>query len=230
MGISTETPSKASPLLSLPYDIRVQIYTHLFPLYPQIHIMADKQGLPLVPMLSRGDLSLSVLSSCRQLYQEAAGHLYNNFIFNVVGLTKDCVENYQSIQHAVEKHARTLVKTEVLDNGVLSSTACISIYASGGFVEGLACRRQRGVPRNLEEIKRQIAEQYESEKQCTFSSLRIRLILFYRAAQRAVAGLFGVPISSAGFIPVNRPVLCVLLLAMSITWLIHAVSWLDWTQ
>jgi hypothetical protein len=45
-----------------------------------------------------------------------------------------------------------------LDNGLLSSTACVSIHAKGGRVEAVLQVRQRGVTRNLEEVEKEAAE------------------------------------------------------------------------
>ncbi|OQO07515.1 hypothetical protein B0A48_07212 [Cryoendolithus antarcticus] len=172
-GNSLDGALETSPLLRLPYDIRVEIYRHLFPRNPQLHLMADKQGLSV--MLSKGELPMNVFTVCRQIHSDTSGYLYNNYLFNVVGLTSDCIARYEPLQQVVRKHARGDVKTDIFDNGVLSSTACISIYVSGGFVEGIAHRRRRGVPRELSEVKLELAKTAHAGPSAISSSVRVVL-------------------------------------------------------
>lgn len=116
----------------------------------------------LYPMHARHDLSMLICQVSQQLNAEVAGHVYNNFLFNIVGTKKDILAVHRRVSEVMAKYARTEVQTDVLDNGPLSATACVSIYVSGGRVERKAARRQRGVLRNLKEVEDEVAMMYAS--------------------------------------------------------------------
>lgn len=155
--IDSGTPeSEGHPtLLSLPYDIRYLIYKHLFPQMSQIYLMSKSDGLN--PMHPAGYLPLALLLTCSQLHAEAAGYLWNNYLFNIVGYKKHCMAHYGQILELLDKYARNGTKIDVLDNGLLSSTACVSMYARHGHVEAMARKRQRGVRRVLREVEEEAA-------------------------------------------------------------------------
>jgi hypothetical protein len=143
-------------LLSLPFDIRYLIYSHLFPELRQLYLMASRDSIH--PMMRPGSLSMSIFLTCRQLQLEASGYLFNNYLFNIIGYKKHCMANYKPINLLVERYAKHGSSIEILDNGALSSTACVSIHAKGGRVEAVLQVRQRGVTRNLEEVEKEAAE------------------------------------------------------------------------
>jgi hypothetical protein len=143
-------------LLSLPYDVRYLIYSHLFPSLRQLYLMASRESIH--PMMSPGSLSMEIFLTCRQLRLEASGYLYNNYLFNIIGYKKYCMAHYRPINLLVERYAKNGSSIEILDNGLLSSTACVSIHAKGGRVEAVLQVRQRGVTRNLEEVEKEAAE------------------------------------------------------------------------
>lgn len=158
--MAQENTDTVPHLLSLPYDIRCLIYSHLFPKEPQIYIAAarNRSGkLTLYPMHARHDLSFGICRASQQLNAEVAGYVYNNYLFNIVGTKKDIMAIYRPISKVMTKYARTKVQIDVLDNGPLSVTACVSIYVSGGRVAQKAARRQRGNPRNFKEVQDEIA-------------------------------------------------------------------------
>ena len=143
-------------LLSLPYDVRYIIYSHLFPSLGQLYLMASRESIH--PMMRPGSLSMEIFLTCRQLHLEASGYLFNNYLFNIIGYKKYCMAHYRPINLLVERYAKNGSSIEILDNGLLSSTACVSIHAKGGRVEAVLQVRQRGVTRNLEEVEREAAE------------------------------------------------------------------------
>jgi hypothetical protein len=143
-------------LLSLPYDVRYIIYSHLFPSLRQLYLMASRESIH--PMMRPGSLSMEIFLTCRQLHLEASGYLYNNYLFNIIGYKKYCMAHYRPINLLVERYAKNGSSIEILDNGLLSSTACVSIHAKGGRVEAVLQVRQRGVTRNLEEVEKEAAE------------------------------------------------------------------------
>lgn len=151
MALNEKRKSKSLNLLSLPYDIRFLIYSHLFPQMSQIYLMAKTTGLDL--MHPPDYLQLSILSTCSQLYTEASGYLYNNYLFNTVGYKRHCMAHYGTILELLDKHAHHGAKIDVLDNGSLSMTACVSMYAKDGHVEAMARKRQRGVRRALRDVE-----------------------------------------------------------------------------
>jgi hypothetical protein len=143
-------------LLSLPYDVRYLIYSHLFPSLRQLYLMASRESIH--PMMRPGSLSMDIFLTCRQLRLEASGYLYNNYLFNIIGYKKYCMAQYRPINLLVERYAKHGSSIEILDNGLLSSTACVSIHAKGGRVEAVLQVRQRGKTRNLEEVEKEAAE------------------------------------------------------------------------
>jgi hypothetical protein len=158
-GLQSRPPGETgSPLhlLSLPYDIRWMIYSHLFPSLRQIYLMASKESIN--PMMRPGSLSIGILLTCRQLHSEASDHLFNNYLFNIIGYKKHCMAHYKPLYELMERYAKHGANVEILDNGTLSSTACVSIHAKNGHVEAMLHVRQRGVPRDLKEVEEEAAQ------------------------------------------------------------------------
>jgi hypothetical protein len=143
-------------LLSLPYDIRFIIYSHLFPSLRQVYLMASKESIN--PMMRPGSLSIGILLTCHQLHSEASDYLFNNYLFNIIGYKKHCMAHYKPLYELMERHAKHGANVEILDNGELSSTACVSIHAKNGHVETMLHVRQRGVPRDLQEVEKEAAQ------------------------------------------------------------------------
>lgn len=145
-------------LLSLPYDVRYLIISHLFPSssLKQMYLMAYRDGVH--PMGRPDSLHMDIFLTCRQLRMEASDHLFNNYLFNIIGYKKHVMLHYKPINLLMERYAKQGSSIEFLDNGVLSSTACVSIFAKGGRVEAMLQARQRGVTRGLEEVEREAAE------------------------------------------------------------------------
>ena len=139
-------------LLTLPYDIRCLVYSHLFPESTQIYLFAHKDGLH--PGLTAGGmLPVQVLRVCQQMNLEAAEYLYNHYLYNVLGHKKHCIAHYKTIYNALQRFARHGAGIDVLDNGLLSVTACISLFAKGGKIETMARGRERGARRDLREVE-----------------------------------------------------------------------------
>jgi hypothetical protein len=143
-------------LLSLPYDIRFIIYSHLFPSLRQVYLMASKESIN--PMMRPGSLSTGILLTCHQLHSEASDYLFNNYLFNIIGYKKHCMAHYKPLYKLMERFAKHGANVEILDNGSLSSTACVSIHAKHGHVETMLHVRQRGVPRDLQEVEKEAAQ------------------------------------------------------------------------
>jgi hypothetical protein len=146
-------------LLSLPVDIRWIVYSHLFPSLRQVYLMASKESVN--PMMRPGSLGTDVFLVCRQLQVEASDYLFNNYLFNIIGYKKYCMAHYKPVYKLVERHARNGAEIEILDNGDLSSTACVSIYAKEGHVEAVLQVRKRGVQRDLKEVEEEAAQMPE---------------------------------------------------------------------
>lgn len=142
-------------LLSLPYDIRHTIYQHLFPSAQIIYLGATKDGLS--HMMRPGELSMSIVSTCHQMYTEANVYFYNNYPINIIGYKKYCIEHYQPIYELGKRFAKHGSCLRALDNGELSTTACVSIHPRGGRVDAMMRRRKQGNPRDIDEVKREIA-------------------------------------------------------------------------
>lgn len=143
-------------LLSLPYDVRFIIYSHLFPSLRQVYLMASKESIN--PMMRPGSLSTGILLTCHQLHSEASDYLFNNYLFNIIGYKKHCMAHYKPLYKLMERFAKHGANVEILDNGTLSSTACVSIHAKDGHVEAMLHVRQRGVPRDLQEVEKEAAQ------------------------------------------------------------------------
>lgn len=143
-------------LLSLPYDVRFIIYSHLFPSLRQVYLMASKESIN--PMMRPGSLSTGILLTCHQLHAEASDYLFNNYLFNIIGYKKHCMAHYKPLYKLMERYAKHGANVEILDNGTLSSTACVSIHAKDGHVQAMLHVRQRGVPRDLQEFEEEAAQ------------------------------------------------------------------------
>lgn len=143
-------------LLSLPYDVRHTIYSHLFPSLRQIYLMASKESIN--PMMRPGSLNTHIFLTCRQLQAEASDYLFNNYLFNIFGHKKHCVAHYKPVYKLMVRYAKRGAKIEILDNGTLSTTACVSIHAKSRHVEAMLRGRERGVPRDLKEFEDEAAQ------------------------------------------------------------------------
>lgn len=146
-------------LLSLPYDIRHTIYQHLFPSAQIIYLGATKDGLS--HMMRPGEISMSIVSICHQLHTEANGYFYNNYPINIIGYKKYCIEHYPPVYELGKRFAKQGSCLRVLDNGELSTTACVSIHPKGGRVDAMMRRRKQGNPRDVDEVKREVARMPE---------------------------------------------------------------------
>lgn len=145
------TDERPLHLLALPYDIRWLIYGHLFPWSNHIYLIAHKEGLH--HMLAEGSLPMHLFTICRQINTEAGEYLYNKYLFNVIGHKKHCIDHYRTIFELLDRYAQNGADVDVLDNGLLSVTACVSMFARGGKIETMARSRQRGARRDLHEVE-----------------------------------------------------------------------------
>jgi len=118
--------------------------------------MASKESIN--PMMRPGSLSTGILLTCHQLHSEASDYLFNNCLFNIIGYKKHCMAHYKPLYKLMERYAKHGANVEILDNGELSSTACVSIHAKDGHVEAMLHVRQRGVPRDLQEVEKEAAQ------------------------------------------------------------------------
>lgn len=104
-------------------------------------------------MLAEGALPMHVFSVCQQMNAEAGECLYNSYLFNVIGHKKHCIDHYRTVFNLLNRYARNGGDVDVLDNGLLSVTACVSMFARGGKIETMARSRQRGARRDLCEVE-----------------------------------------------------------------------------
>ena len=142
--------------LGLPYDIRHQIYEHLFPPGPQIYIQVLGQTLQnMVP--GRCRLPARLLLTCRAINEEASEYLYSRYLFNIIGTKQQCLCVYKDFLQTAEKHARDTVHVNAFSNGAHSSTMCISIHSGEGRT-ALLKRRERGEPKPIDELEKEVAE------------------------------------------------------------------------
>ena len=109
-------------------------------------------------MMRPGSLSTGILLACHQLHAEASDYLFNNYLFNIIGYKKHCMAHYKPLYELMQRYAKHGANVEILDNGTLSSTACVSIHAKDGHVEAMLHVRQRGVPRDLQEFEEETAQ------------------------------------------------------------------------
>lgn len=137
-------------LHDLPYDIRVQIYSHLFPRTRHLYFHATDRGLVHLPAHDSA-LPVAFLHTCRALHQEASEYLYNGYSFDVVGKKLDCVEQYERLHNTIEQYARGTVHVRAFSNGIDSSTGCISILVGDAKLRMLE-RRRRGRPTTIEQL------------------------------------------------------------------------------
>lgn len=163
-------------LLALPYDVRYQIYEHLFPPGPQIYIQVLGQMLlPMTPANNR--LSTALLYTCRALNEEASEYLYNRYLFNVIGTKPQCLAAYKGFLQTVEKYARHEVHVNAFSNGAHSSTMCISIHSGEGRT-AMLMRRERGEPKAIDELEKEVAA----------SSLYLKRPIVSPSLRRPIAG------------------------------------------
>lgn len=118
--------------------------------------MASKESIS--PMMRPGSLNTQVFLTCHQLQVEASDYLFNNYLFNIIGHKKHCMAHYKPVYTLMERYAKHGAKIEILDNGTLSSTACVSIHAKSRYVEAMLRGRERGVPRDLKEFEDEAAQ------------------------------------------------------------------------
>ena len=118
--------------------------------------MASKEGIN--PMMRPGSLSTGILLTCQQLHSEASDYLFNNYLINIIGYKKHCMAHYKPLYNLMERYAKHGANVEILDNGTLSSTACVSIHAKSGHVEAMLQVRKRGVPRDLQEVEKEASQ------------------------------------------------------------------------
>lgn len=145
--------------------------------------MSTKEGLS--PMMRPGSLPMAVFLSCHQLRDEASYYFFNNYLFNIIGYKKHCMAQYEPIYRLMEQFAKHGSNVDILDNGLLSSTACVSIHAKGGHVEHLVRARRRGVLRDFKEVQREAAEMPEIPEEQTeylygpFGAKLVKSIAFF---------------------------------------------------
>lgn len=146
--------SKSLNLLSIPYDIRFLIYQHLFPSPPQIYLQARNDS-SVVAMIAEGTVSTGLLRTCRAIHAEAAGFLYNTYLFNIIGTKEDCLRSHKEFLQNLQKYARDEVHINAFSNGIHSDTMCISLHTGNGKM-GILRGRRRGVETTLNEIQEEI--------------------------------------------------------------------------
>lgn len=147
-------------LLRLPYDIRHLVYKHLFPTSPQLYIIVappntnaatmpkikthtkTKTNSPLEAILLLDhSIPTALLLTCHQMHLEAGEHLYNSYLFNLIGTKADCLTHHTAFLETLRKYARKEVRVDAFGNGAHSATMCISMQAGESKMEIL---RQRG--------------------------------------------------------------------------------------
>ena len=141
-------------LLSLPYDIRYQIYKHLFPAENQIYIQVLDQKLQ--GRTIKRKVPTNLLLTCRALHIEAGDYLYSSYLFNIIGDKRLVLSMYQPFVDTTKKYARDEVRVEALSNGSHSSTMCMSIYA-GDAKKAIINRRERGEPKAIHDLEQEVA-------------------------------------------------------------------------
>lgn len=141
-------------LLSLPYDIRFQIYKHIFPPGEQIYVQVLRNTRTLKSITGE-PIPTQVFLTCRALSSEASEYLYNNYLFNIIGRKQDCLAAYESFLSIVEKYARNEVHADAFSNGLHSSTMCVSIQ-SGEAKMPMLKRRARGEWTKIKELEREV--------------------------------------------------------------------------
>ena len=147
-------------LLTLPYDVRHEIYQHLFPPDPQIYIQAFDNSLSAITPEHR--IPIDLLLSCKSLNTEASEYLYNSYLFNIVGKKANCLATYRDFADTLRRHARNKVYVNAFSNGSHSLTGCISIQAGEARMTMLK-RRLRGEPRTIQELEREVDKTMRSE-------------------------------------------------------------------
>jgi hypothetical protein len=140
-------------LLDLPYDIRHQIYLHLFPTGQQIYIQANRDRLRSIT--ADREIPTGLLRTCKSLGKETLEFLYSNYLFNIVGRKKNCLSSYDAFVEVVEKYARDEVYYQAFSNGSHSDTMCVSVHA-GEHKIAILDRRQRGEPKTIVELQHEV--------------------------------------------------------------------------
>lgn len=121
---------------------------------------------------------------------------------------------WRNTRPSIERFAKHGSNVDILDNGLLSSTACVSIHAKGGHVEDLVRARRRGVLRDFKEVRKEAAEMPEiPEEQIEylygpFGAKLVKSMAFFMNAASSL-GRFGVLAALGG-----------LAIAVVITWII----------
>ena len=140
-------------LLALPYELRSEIYRHAFPPGQQIYLQAHSKTLSAITQEHR--IPTGLLLTCRALNTEICEHLYNGYLFNIVGKKIDCLSTYEPFEITLRKHARDLVHVDAFSNGSHSSTMCISLQAGEARMTMLK-ERERGEPTTILEMRKEV--------------------------------------------------------------------------
>lgn len=140
-------------LLSLPYDVRYQIYQHIFPSTEQIYIEATSSRLKSISREQK--VPTALLLTCRAINAEASEYLYSSYLFNIVGRKSDCLKAYKRFLGAVEKYARNTVHVDAFSNGSHSATMCMSIQVGEGRMKILR-NRERGERKGIAELESEV--------------------------------------------------------------------------
>lgn len=143
-------------LFDLPYDIRHQIYQHLFPSTDSIYIQAFTNGMKIIQDSHDRTMPFNFLLTCRALHAEASAHLYNNYLYNIVGRKRNCLNVYADFLNTAKKYARDEVHVSAFSNGPHSDTMGISIHV-GEAKTAMLRKRARGEPKELCELQQEVA-------------------------------------------------------------------------
>jgi hypothetical protein len=183
-------------LLELPYDIRFLIYQRLFPPSEQIYIQVQNGGKLRAILADSGSepgtICTPILRSCKALYAEATGYLYNNYLFNIVGIKSDCLSHYKPFLATLEKHARNEVRVNAFSNGEHSATMCISLQAGDAKMTVLN-RRRRGQPKAIEQLEKEYRAQVK-----TGSPTKFMLVSWAAVGVATLVALLAWALASSG--------------------------------
>lgn len=152
---SLPPPSLLPHLLTLPYDIRHLIYTHLFPpSSEQIYIQAHDGNMHILTSTPETHLAVPLFRTCRRLHAESAAFFYSAHLFNLVGTRTEVLARYAGLLATMRGHAAFSgreVRVDAFSNGSHSRTVCVSMQVGEGKV-GMLERRNRGVRREMAEL------------------------------------------------------------------------------
>lgn len=168
----------------LPYDVRSQIYQHLFPTSEQVYVWIIKNTLRAI--IPHGRIPIELLVTSKALYSETSEYLYNGYLFNLIGTKRDCLKNYERFLTTLQKHAREPCFVHAFSNGPHSSTMCISMQA-GKAKMALLERRSRGQLRTISQIKSEVALTADRQQRRSGVNSWTRLRLLFIASFILVA-------------------------------------------